>query len=93
MWDPNLENFQPMSSRENYLYLNCLQLWDETEECHGKRDKLLETYHVLWDERSKFFDERQGLYGQISNKDQVINDLNLKLSEEYENSQDLEKRM
>ena len=93
MWDPNLENFQPMSSRENYLYLNCLQLWDETKECHDERNKLLETYHVLWDERSKFFDERQGLYGQISNKDQVINDLNLKLSEEYENSQDLEKRM
>lgn len=64
-FDPNLENFCTMTSRENYLHGNCLQFMDVIEECHD----------------------------QISLREQIINDLKLKLQEEYENSLEWKNKM
>jgi len=89
----NLENFWPRTLRENYLHQNYLQLLDHVEDLEEERDNLLSVRDSLWNEKSQFLDQRKELYSQISIRDEIIKDLNLKLQKENENSQNWKNKM
>jgi len=40
MIDPKYDNFQPRTSRENYVYENWLQIWDCSRKWNNDRDGL-----------------------------------------------------
>jgi len=93
MLEPNFENYWPRTSRENYLHQSCLQLFDCIEDLEEERDNLLSVRNNWWSERSQFSVQREELYSQISIRDEIINDLKLKLQEEHELAEDWKERM